>query len=98
MATVASFTDLIPILLIVISSWNLLCDPIDYKLGDCPPVPSKSIFSSHNIVASFQIPHVDWIKIYVEGAEMLVLLGARETITRFRPALVISGSRYYYQE
>lgn len=38
---------------------------------------------------SFELPDVDFIKIDVEGGEMAVLEGARETILRCRPVLMV---------
>ena len=36
-----------------------------------------------------ELPRVDWVKLDVEGAELHVLLGAKRTIERHRPRLII---------
>ena len=41
------------------------------------------------ILKEAAVSRVDVIKIDVEGAEMLVLQGARETLARYRPALIV---------
>lgn len=38
---------------------------------------------------SFQFPNVDWLKVDVEGAEARVLTGARETIARCKPTIIV---------
>lgn len=37
----------------------------------------------------FNLPRVDWLKIDVEGAEEKVLLGARRTLKRCRPTVIV---------
>ena len=41
-------------------------------------------------VEKFAIPKLDMIKMDVEGAEYPILLGAKETLLKFRPKLAIS--------
>jgi FkbM family methyltransferase len=38
---------------------------------------------------SFRLPRLDWLKVDVEGAEERVLRGARETIARCRPRVIV---------
>ena len=40
------------------------------------------------VVRDLQISHVDFLKIDVEGAEPLVLRGAKQTIEKFRPSIL----------
>jgi hypothetical protein len=40
------------------------------------------------VVSDLNLSHVDFLKIDVEGAEPLVLRGAKQTIEKFRPAIL----------
>ncbi len=42
-----------------------------------------------DVVAEHDIRRIDFIKVDIEGSEMRMLVGARETLTRFSPALYI---------
>jgi FkbM family methyltransferase len=44
-----------------------------------------------HLVDSLRLPQVDFIKLHVEGAEHQAITGARETISKFRPRLVIAA-------
>ena len=48
-----------------------------------------NIITLDDFVRSNSIPHVDFIKADIEGAERFMLEGARETIKRFHPRLAI---------
>lgn len=54
--------------------------------GEGPEVPVITI-------DSLALPRVDLIKADVEGAELDVLLGAEQTLTRFRPHLYLEADR-----
>jgi len=41
------------------------------------------------VAAEYGLTRLDWVKIDVEGAELGVLSGGREALSRFRPTLVI---------
>ena len=51
-----------------------------------------------SFVARNKIPHLDLIKIDVDGHELPVLQGASETLRRFRPILVMEMSPYIHAE
>jgi len=53
--------------------------------------------SLDNLVKELSLPYVDIIKIDAEGAEILILKGAEETIKRFKPHILIEV-RYYNLE
>jgi FkbM family methyltransferase len=56
------------------------------KIAGVYRVPARTLDA---IVKEAAVSRVDVIKIDVEGAEMLVLQGARETLARYRPALIL---------
>jgi FkbM family methyltransferase len=63
-------------------------------LGPRGPVWSKvrvPLTTIDSIVAELRLPHVDFIKMDIEGAEKQALTGARETIRRFHPRMSISS-------
>jgi FkbM family methyltransferase len=51
------------------------------------PVPLRSI---DHLTASGEIGNINYIKLDIEGAEMEAILGAKESIMRFKPKLAIS--------
>lgn len=55
--------------------------PISYQKNDCASVPVSTI-------DSLQLQRLDFLKLDVEGMEVDVLEGARETISAFRPVVV----------
>jgi FkbM family methyltransferase len=58
-----------------------------------PPRPGEQRFISASIdklVAENNLPRLDFIKMDIEGAEMMALRGATETLKRFKPVLAIS--------
>jgi FkbM family methyltransferase len=61
--------------------------PADHRLGD-QGIPIAG-YSLDALLADRGWPTVSLIKIDVQGAEVRVLRGARETIRRFRPALYV---------
>jgi FkbM family methyltransferase len=61
--------------------------PGDHRLAD-DGVP-VTVWTIDNLLAERGWPDVSLIKIDVQGAEVLVLNGATETLARFRPALFI---------
>jgi FkbM family methyltransferase len=64
--------------------------PPDEKRSTDEVVHVKSIDS---LVRELSIMKVDWIKIDAEGMQTDVLQGCRETLTSFRPKIIIEGGR-----
>jgi FkbM family methyltransferase len=70
-----------------------------YALSDdSPPLAlSEEVFTKHypaehveyRTLDWFEEPRIDWVKVDVEGAEWHVLNGARETLARCRPTIII---------
>lgn len=56
--------------------------------GDASTVAVTTI---DRLVAELNLPRVDLIKLDIEGSEQQALAGARETLARFKPRLVIAG-------
>ncbi len=48
-----------------------------------------------NVMSRLPVDRIDLIKLDVDGPEMSILRGAIETITRFRPVIVVEASRFY---
>ena len=53
-----------------------------------------SVTSLDALVAEHNLTHVDLIKLDVDGYEVEVLRGARETLTRFEPTIIFEHSPY----
>lgn len=53
------------------------------------PVQHISTTTLDNWIADHQIARVDLIKVDVEGAELMVLKGAKRTLQQFKPALIV---------
>lgn len=56
------------------------------------PFVNVELVTVDGLVRSLDLAHVDYIKIDVEGSELDVLDGARETIGKFNPAVVVETS------
>jgi FkbM family methyltransferase len=56
--------------------------------GDTFSIPVDTIDA---IVARLQLPKVSYIKMDIEGSERQALIGARDTLAKYKPRLMISG-------
>lgn len=90
---------------ITINGWQDRCYPFNIGLYDsetsidmksyAPHWPAFTISQDYNVttldkmVEKLQINKIDWIKIDVEGVEENVIRGAFETISRFKPKMII---------
>lgn len=54
---------------------------VESDKGEVPAIPIDTL------IETYRLSRVDWIKIDVEGAEVSVLEGARQTLQRFGPTL-----------
>lgn len=59
--------------------------------------PASARFTTlDDLAAEHGLTRLDWVKIDVEGAELGVLTGGRETLTRFRPSLIVEAHDRVY--
>ena len=79
-----------------------------------PPRPKRQVLTARQVtpdddggtqavsIDSLNLEHCDFIKLDLEGAERLALEGARETIQKFRPFLLVEmnnlGQRFGFSD
>jgi FkbM family methyltransferase len=56
--------------------------------------PKVSLTTIDKLVAELRLPRVDFIKMDIEGAEPKAVVGATETIRKFRPRLALSAYHF----
>jgi FkbM family methyltransferase len=71
----------------------VVIDSLDLQF-DCVTVPANRL---DDILDSFEISRVDFIKADIEGHEDKFLAGAAKTIRRLRPVLYLEVNNVYYQ-
>lgn len=60
--------------------------------------PADADFTTMDeLVEEYGLSRLDWVKIDVEGAELGVLTGARETLARFHPTLLVEAHDRVYK-
>ena len=57
--------------------------------GRMMPTGNAAGLTLDAFITALEVPRVDFVKIDVDGSEAAVLAGARDTIQRFRPALLV---------
>jgi FkbM family methyltransferase len=60
-----------------------------------PPASAKWL-TLDQMVAKYRLDRLDWVKMDVEGAELGVLRGGVDTLTRFHPRLIIEDHTEVY--
>jgi FkbM family methyltransferase len=82
----------------IYSSWPLegTADLHADHQGRLMSTDGAAIWTLDDFVTSRNLPKIDFIKLDVDGNEHDVLLGARQTLGRFRPALMIELAPYVY--
>lgn len=68
------------------SGWGTLCTVRDLRKGEHAAVKAVSL---DDWIAEFPLGAIDVIKVDAEGSEMAILTGARDTLNRFRPIIVV---------
>jgi FkbM family methyltransferase len=67
-----------------------------YTIGNCATVVdsiSSPAIRLDDYVASSRVNRVDFLKVDVEGAELFVLQGSKETLSRWRPTMLLEINR-----
>jgi FkbM family methyltransferase len=84
----------------VYSSWPLIPTPGVHPkhLGRLQSTSGASAVTLDSYCREHRIERVDWIKLDVDGNEFTVLQGARETLSRCKPNIVMELSPYGFRE
>jgi FkbM family methyltransferase len=69
--------------------WQHKDQPVWHRVGSLEGGDTREATSIDDVVKQFDLPHVDWIKLDIEGAEVEALEGATRTLQTFRPRLFI---------
>jgi FkbM family methyltransferase len=82
----------------IYSSWPLRAPQEAHPVhGGCLQRTSGAVGSCvDSLVSSLSVPQVNFIKIDVDGAEPEVLLGARSTLQRWRPRILLEWSDHFH--
>lgn len=78
------------------SSWPLNgLEPVDPVLGGAlRPVGQARPVSLDQVVEDLGLSRIDWIKLDVDGNELAVLQGARRTLVKFKPRILMELAPY----
>ncbi len=87
---------------IIANGWSASCLAHNRGLWDAnewvdmgtyaPHWPAQTISGTYEMVRlddAVRLPHLDWFKLDVEGAEVHALRGAMDTLTRFKPRVIV---------
>ena len=84
------------------SSWPLQgalgCKTHPIHLGRFNSLEGAQIFRLDDWVAEEQLPSIDFVKIDVDGYEIDVIEGAEETLSRYRPVMMMEFAPYIFSE
>jgi FkbM family methyltransferase len=69
--------------------WEKEDQPVWHHVGRLEEGNARQAISIDDLVAQFNLPRVDWIKLDIEGAEIAALHGATRTLMTFHPKLFI---------
>ena len=77
-------------LMLNVDDTNFAANSVVMRPESSHPSVMVPLTTIDRLVADLNLPHVDFIKMDVEGAEVPALTGAQATLTRFKPRMAIA--------